>query len=162
MFYRLNVISLIIPPLRDRKDDIPSLIKYFIEKYNQRFYKSIYGLSDEVYQILLNYSWPGNVRELENCIEYMVSFETNEYVQINNLPNKLRHFYLRENNPNMECDDKQVSEFSGSLKELLAQREQEIIKSVVSKYEQPLSLKNIKKIRKILDISVASFYRKWK
>ncbi len=69
LFYRLNVFNIEIPPLRERKEDIQLLATYFIQKYNQILNKHISGISEEAYDLLLNYSFPGNVRELENIIE---------------------------------------------------------------------------------------------
>ena len=74
LYYRLNVISLNLPPLRERKDDILMLAKQFIERYNHRFEKEIYHLSVEAERMLLEYNYPGNVRELENIIMAAVSF----------------------------------------------------------------------------------------
>lgn len=72
LFYRLNVIQLKLPPLRERKDDIPKLIGHFLKKYNRVMGKAIQGLDPESLRVLQNYAFPGNVRELENMIERMV------------------------------------------------------------------------------------------
>jgi two-component system response regulator AtoC len=69
LYYRLNVISILIPPLRERKDDIPLLVEYFIKEFNKILGKSVMGCNHEALQVLLNYDWPGNVRELRNVIE---------------------------------------------------------------------------------------------
>lgn len=69
LFYRLNVVSVTMPPLRERKEDIPLLINHFLEVYNQKFKKELQGFSKEAMASLLHYSWPGNVRELENVIQ---------------------------------------------------------------------------------------------
>jgi len=69
LFYRLNVIRIDLPPLRDRKEDIPLLTKHFVDKYNKENHKEIEGVSEEVLEIIDVYDWPGNVRELENLIE---------------------------------------------------------------------------------------------
>jgi len=69
LFYRLNIISIEIPPLRERKEDIPLLVNDFIGKHSKHISKKIEGLSEEAMSILMNYNWPGNVRELENVIE---------------------------------------------------------------------------------------------
>lgn len=68
LFYRLNVYPILIPSLRDRKEDIPKLIKILIQKYNMEYGRNVKGISDECVKILVGYSWPGNVRELENVI----------------------------------------------------------------------------------------------
>jgi len=72
LYYRLNVIPLEVPPLRERKDDIPLLITHFLTKFNQQFNKNIEIIEDDALQALQNYSWPGNIRELENLIERAV------------------------------------------------------------------------------------------
>jgi DNA-binding NtrC family response regulator len=69
LYYRLNVISILIPPLRDRKDDIPLLAEYFISEFNRILGKNVLGCDHEAVQVLLNYDWPGNIRELRNVIE---------------------------------------------------------------------------------------------
>lgn len=69
LYYRLNVITIRIPPLRERLDDLPELVKHFIQKYSKETGRHIEGISPKGLEILKNYSWPGNIRELENCIE---------------------------------------------------------------------------------------------
>lgn len=72
LYYRLNVISILIPPLRDRKYDVPLLAEYFIKEFNRILGKNVMGCDPEALQVLLNYDWPGNVRELRNVIERAV------------------------------------------------------------------------------------------
>ncbi|MBI3754044.1 MAG: sigma 54-interacting transcriptional regulator, partial [Deltaproteobacteria bacterium] len=67
LYYRLNVVSINLPPLRQRKEDIPILVKHFIDKYNRTFNKNIKGLSSEAMELFIDYNWPGNIRELENA-----------------------------------------------------------------------------------------------
>ncbi|MCJ7458694.1 MAG: sigma-54 dependent transcriptional regulator [candidate division Zixibacteria bacterium] len=69
LYYRLNVVSILIPPLRERKEDILPLVEHFIQKYNQKTGKKIQGITTDAKDILLSYPWPGNIRELENAIE---------------------------------------------------------------------------------------------
>lgn len=69
LFYRLDVLSITVPPLRDRKDDIPLLVDHFIEKFNRHNQKQIHGVHPKTMGALLRYHWPGNVRQLENCVE---------------------------------------------------------------------------------------------
>ncbi len=73
LFYRIYVIPVMLPPLRDKKEDIPPLVKHFLEKFNEKMRKQIKGLSPEAMQKLMLYDWPGNVRELENTIEYAMA-----------------------------------------------------------------------------------------
>ncbi len=72
LYYRLNVVTIQIPPLRDRLDAIPLLVEHFLRMYNEQYNKSVEKLSDETMQLLMDYHWPGNVRELENMIKRMV------------------------------------------------------------------------------------------
>ncbi len=72
LFYRLNVVPIELPLLRDRKEDIPLLVEYFIQKYSAENKKSVQGIADDALRILMKYNWPGNVRELENTIERAV------------------------------------------------------------------------------------------
>jgi two-component system response regulator AtoC len=72
LYYRLNVVSIFLPPLRDRKEDIPSLIECFLQKYNLQFNKKVHRLDDGTLQRIMDYNWPGNVRELENLIKRIV------------------------------------------------------------------------------------------
>ena len=69
LYYRLNVVQLYIPPLRQRPDDIPELARFFLSKFMRENKKHFEGFSDEALEALLTYAWPGNIRELENCIE---------------------------------------------------------------------------------------------
>jgi two-component system response regulator AtoC len=69
LYYRLAIIAIFIPPLRDRREDILPLVEFFIDRYNRRFKKSVLGLSDETRRLILSHNWPGNVRELKNTIE---------------------------------------------------------------------------------------------
>ena len=78
--YRLNVVNIKIPALRERLDDIPILAEKFLEKYNKRFGKEIWMMSDGAVKKLSHYDYPGNVRELENIIEQAVSMAENEHV----------------------------------------------------------------------------------
>ncbi|OGD32422.1 MAG: Fis family transcriptional regulator, partial [Candidatus Aminicenantes bacterium RBG_19FT_COMBO_58_17] len=86
LFYRLNVIKIELPPLRERKDDIPLLVKHFIDIYRRENEKEIEGITDDVLEILEDYHWPGNVRELENLIERAVVLSKSKFITRNTLP----------------------------------------------------------------------------
>ncbi len=86
LFYRLNVVEVKLPALRDRAFDIPLLVDHFISKYNARLSKSVQGITPEALSLLTSYSWPGNVRELENVIERAVLFTDGSKVQVEHLP----------------------------------------------------------------------------
>jgi len=90
LFYRINVLQIIIPPLRDRKEDIPILMDHFIARNNARFGISIKGVEPEAKRLLLEYGWPGNVRELENTIERAMVLAEHETILVEDLPERLR------------------------------------------------------------------------
>lgn len=91
LFYRLNVLTIKIPPLRERTEDIEPLIEYFIYKNNLKLKKSIKGVAGEAKKILLNYTWPGNVRELENVIERSMVLAEKDIIEVEDLPEYLSH-----------------------------------------------------------------------
>jgi transcriptional regulator with PAS, ATPase and Fis domain len=90
LFFRLNVIRLSIPPLRERREDIPLLLDHFIERINLKQSKQVKKLSRSALKILLNYDFPGNVRELENIIEHAIILTKGIEIQPRNLPSYLR------------------------------------------------------------------------
>ena len=92
LFYRLNIISLNIPPLQERKEDIIPLIEYFVEKYSKENNKKKMNFSKEAIDSLLKYNYPGNVRELENIIERSVVLSRNNIIVLNDLPNVVKGF----------------------------------------------------------------------
>jgi transcriptional regulator with PAS, ATPase and Fis domain len=89
LFYRLNVVNVVLPPLRDRKDDIPLLIQHFLEKYGEENRKPDLELVPDSLDILLSYDWPGNVRELENVIERAVVLSTGRRIGPDLLPDHI-------------------------------------------------------------------------
>ena len=89
LFYRINVITIPLPPLRDRKEDVPLLVNHFLQKYVQRLGRPSVKISREVLQVLVNYDWPGNVRELENMIERAVALCEDDVIETTDLPEKL-------------------------------------------------------------------------
>jgi len=86
LFYRLNVIKIELPPLRERKEDIPLLVKHFVDFYSQENNKEIAGVTEDVMEILESHDWPGNVRELENLIERAIVLTRSSTITRNNLP----------------------------------------------------------------------------
>lgn len=86
LYYRLNVIPLFLPSLRERTGDIGVLAEYFINKFNEDMHKNIRGIKNDAIEVLRAYTWPGNVRELENIIERMVTLNEGDYIEVNNLP----------------------------------------------------------------------------
>jgi two-component system response regulator HydG len=90
LFYRLNVLPIQLPPLRDRKNDIEALAKYFMDRFNQRYHKNVKGLSEETLNALKIHRWPGNIRELENVMEHAFVLENSDMINLSSLPDKLR------------------------------------------------------------------------
>ncbi len=86
LFYRLNVVSLHIPPLRERTEDIPNLVDYFLGVYRKRFCRPQLDLSDEARARLRTYSWPGNVRELRNCLERAAALSAGDKIEVDQIP----------------------------------------------------------------------------
>jgi two-component system response regulator PilR (NtrC family) len=86
LYFRLNVIKIELPPLRERKEDIPLLVKHFLDTYSKENKKEIIGVSEDVMEVFANYEWPGNIRELENLIERAVVLTKTKVITRNNLP----------------------------------------------------------------------------
>jgi transcriptional regulator with PAS, ATPase and Fis domain len=90
LFYRLNVIQITVPPLRERRDDIPELVKHFLNRFVAANHSPITGVSQDAMKALVDYSWPGNVRELENLIERMVVAVQHDTIELHDLPSEVR------------------------------------------------------------------------
>ena len=90
LFYRINVINIHLPPLRERMDDFPLLVNHFIESFNKKFNKNIKQFSSAAYDLVMDYNWPGNIRELENAIEHCFVLCSGEIIQVECLPKRLR------------------------------------------------------------------------
>jgi two-component system, NtrC family, response regulator AtoC len=91
LFYRLNVVSINIPPLRERPDDIILLANYFLKKHSRNLNLFVDGITEEAKQVLLQYHWRGNVRELENCIERALVLTESNYIDVESLPEMVRY-----------------------------------------------------------------------
>jgi transcriptional regulator with PAS, ATPase and Fis domain len=95
LYFRLNVVSLRIPPLSERKDDIPLLSYYFLKKYSVLMKKPVNEISEDVIALLLNYDFPGNVRELENIIERGVALTNGSVIETAHLPEDLKELSIK-------------------------------------------------------------------
>lgn len=137
LYYRLNVIGINLPPLTQRKEDIPLLIQHFIKKYNTIKGKQIEGISDDAMNILLNHEYPGNIRELENIIEHAFVLCHEYYIKPEHLPS-----YLSGITPNATL----------SLEEM----EKTLIRQALSRY------KNKKDVANALGINTTTLWRKIK
>jgi Nif-specific regulatory protein len=98
LFFRLNVVSIMLPPLRDRRDDIPLLATYFVQKYARATDRRVVAISPEAYMLLKKYDWPGNVRELQNALERAVVLGSSDHIRPEDLPEA-----LVENNESMDA-----------------------------------------------------------
>ena len=96
LYYRLNTIKIQIPPLHERKEDIPLLAKYFLNEFKMRTSKDILGFTEGTMDLLEQYEWPGNVRELRNVVERAVAFCRTEKIQIADLPQDIREICLKK------------------------------------------------------------------
>jgi DNA-binding NtrC family response regulator len=99
LFYRLNVLPIELPPLRERRNDIEHLARYFVEKFNLQHRKSIGSISTEAMELLRQHAWPGNIRELENVIEHAFVIEGSEQIEVDSLPAVLRGQGIRVPKP---------------------------------------------------------------
>jgi DNA-binding NtrC family response regulator len=95
LYYRLNVVNIKLPPLRDRREDIAFLVNFFIDKFNQKYNMKVKGISQRAMNILIDYDWSGNVRELENTIESILVINSPEVIDIQHLPQETKDFKER-------------------------------------------------------------------
>lgn len=143
LYYRINVIPLHLPALRERREDIFYIAEVFLQKYNQKFMKHIKGFDEEVMSIFTNYDWPGNIRELENVIEYAVNFEKSELVQKETIQKRIDGFQQR---------------LPSSLKEMVESYENQVLLEYLNKYGATLASKQ--RIAQELGINRSTLYRK--
>ncbi|MDF3000649.1 MAG: putative sigma54 specific transcriptional regulator [Bacillota bacterium] len=145
LFYRLNVVNMKIPPLRERVADIAPLALKFIHKFNRQYGQNK-KVTYEVMKALENYSWPGSIRQLKNVIENMVIISNNEYLQLNDLP-----WYASSS----QCNESRTQELP-SLQESLDQFEYRILKDAKEKYSSS------RKIAEVLKVDQSTIVRKLK
>ncbi|OAG28157.1 sigma-54-dependent transcriptional regulator [Thermodesulfatator autotrophicus] len=131
LYYRLNVIPIELPPLRERKEDIPLLIEHFLARFNRQKKRNIRGLSKEAMECLMKYHWPGNVRELENVIERMVILANGEQLTLEDVPE-----YILEQSQfscSSNVQDFDIPEEGIHLPELVAEFEKKLIIKALEK-----------------------------
>ncbi|HEX8949841.1 MAG TPA: sigma-54 dependent transcriptional regulator [Dissulfurispiraceae bacterium] len=143
LYWRLNVIEVKIPPLRERKDDIELLAKHFIKKFAAEHKKNIQGLDKQALAAMIEYPWPGNVRELSNVVERAIVLAEGSRLMLNDLPDKLKR---TEN-------EKETS----TLKTYLGDYEKNLLLKTYATYH-----KNKEETAKALGIDLATLYRKFK
>ena len=152
LYYRLNVISLNLPPLNDCREDIPVLAESFVSYFNEIMGKKVPGIKDEIMEHFTSYSWPGNIRELKNAIEFSVMLNSGEdAIAWKDLPGKLRTDLL-------------YREINTPVSDPFGQERREIQNSEKALYEKAivLSQNNMSKAAKYLGISRSTLYRKLK
>jgi DNA-binding NtrC family response regulator len=97
LFFRLDVVTIRLPPLRDRKEDVPELARHFLASLGED--RAVPKLSDKALGVLMTYDWPGNVRELENCIQRAVSLGSGTFIQLEDLPSAMLYRLVRDSSP---------------------------------------------------------------
>jgi len=158
LYYRLNVISLPIPPLRARIQDIPLLANYFIREFNMKLNKRVSRMTEDALEKMMSYPWPGNVRELRNIIEKIMNFEEDEVITLDDLPEEIKNL----------GDDRHS--FSRSFKEIKREAVNEVskdyIKSLLGVYrgnvtkaalKAQMDRGNFRKLMKRYNISAREF-----
>ncbi len=146
LYYRLKVIPITLPSLRERKSDIPLLIDYMIKEYANKLNKNVVDIDYNTSQILINYNWPGNVRELQNVIEYSINMSKSDKITLDSIPTNIKNVSYEEKS----YSDKKIT----TLEEL---EKREIIKAI-NKYKDYKKDKEL--IANSLGISRATLYRK--
>jgi two-component system response regulator AtoC len=122
LFYRLNVVPVHIPPLRERKEDIPLLVTHFIKKHGQSLGKNITGIDPKALEALINYKWYGNVRELENTIERGMVLADGENIELENLPHDIQNFEERVEVTPLSEEEYSIKKASKALETTLIRR----------------------------------------
>jgi two-component system response regulator AtoC len=150
LYYRLNVFTITLPPLRERKEDIPDLVEYFIFKYSHKYQKVVTGVDPSVMEILMNYSWPGNVRELENAIAHAIVASQGQIILKDSLPRT-----IFGNNKNEVISNYINFKDIRPLNEVVAQVEKDMIIKALKQCKG-----NKSKAAKILGISRKSLFNK--
>jgi len=146
LFHRLNKVEIHIPPLRERPEDIPPLIRYFLTHFSHKLSKKIKGVSRQAQKLLLQYQWPGNVRELGNVLESALIHSKKEFIDTPDLPQHLQKFLLKT---------KKISLVYGENLFTLEELEKEYIAHLLK-----INPNNLKKTAKILNISRTTLYNK--
>lgn len=141
LYYRLNIVEINLPGLSERKEDIPLLVKHFIEKYNRELKRNVKGVDNETMKTLMNYKWKGQVRELENVIERAVLLCDNEYITMEDLPPST----------SKDLDDY----YPDDLKEASKNFERQHIAAILRRSDG-----DKKKAADLLNIGLSSLYRK--
>ncbi|MEA4922445.1 MAG: sigma 54-interacting transcriptional regulator [Eubacteriaceae bacterium] len=149
LYYRLSVIPIDIPPLRERREDIQLFMEYFLKKYNSYMERKLSGFDGEVYDLYVSYDWPGNVRELENAVEYSTNMAQGEVIGIKDVPQRIN---LGED------QDLGVTESSLPLADQIKEYERAVIIKKLRQHGESGNSKDL--VAKELGLSRATLYRK--
>jgi transcriptional regulator with PAS, ATPase and Fis domain len=143
LFYRLNIMEIYIPPLKDRPEDIPLLAEYFIQRHNPELKKSFTGIDEDAVRVLMSLPWKGNVRELDNVIEHTMILAEGQRITLADLPQSI------------VAGSREHPAFTFNLKDALRHFEKQHIQRALDQAGQ-----DRKEAAKLLDISLSSLYRK--
>lgn len=128
LFYRLNVIPMMIPSLRERREDVPLLIDHFIRRFNEKKHRKIEGVTPDAEKLLVEYPWPGNIRELENLIERLVTLKQEGFIQPADLPDK-----LTKNHERRLLFQFELPEEGANFSELVSEFENQLLQQALTK-----------------------------
>ncbi|WP_153126791.1 sigma-54-dependent Fis family transcriptional regulator [Peribacillus tepidiphilus] len=156
LFYRLNVIPILLPPLRNRPEDIMALVHHFIKLFNQQFRSNVLGVGQDVRELLLAYSWPGNARELRNFIEYIMNFITHEYITLENAG----EYIQKKIKVKKQEESKLTSDMPIFPSLSLEEMEKKLIKAAIDQVKQ--NGQKVEEACHLLGISRATLFRKIK
>src|SRR5207302_6004677 len=160
LFYRLNVVPIQLPPLRERREDIRLLVEHFRQKYNARLKKSVERVEDEALAALSAYSWPGNIRELENVLERTILFVEGPVIRAADLPPSLRATPVSPEDLAAAASPG-VPAGPGSLKEIVKEQVQAIERDLIVRGLE-VTNGNVTRTAKLLKISRKSLQMKMK
>ncbi|MFL5362013.1 MAG: sigma-54-dependent transcriptional regulator, partial [Myxococcales bacterium] len=158
LYYRLNVVPIFLPPLRERREDIPLLVEHFREKYNARLRKNVEKIEDDALTCLMAYSWPGNIRELENVLERTILFTEGPHIRLQDLPPSLRKAAVESPPPVQESAS---SGPPGPLKEIVKEQVQAIERDLIVRGLE-VTGGNVTRTARLLKISRKSLQMKMK
>ena len=144
LYYRLNVVEVPLPPLRERLEDIPLLVDHFCRSFNKKFKKHVEGISNEVLNVFMNYSWPGNIREMEHVMEHAFVLCRDLTITMHHLPMEMRNYTHAHKDPQYRFKTRKRTD----LEEILEALEK--------------TKGNKVKAAQLLGISRQTFYRKLK
>jgi transcriptional regulator with GAF, ATPase, and Fis domain len=142
LFYRLNVVPISLPPLRERKEDIFPLIEYFVEFLNKKIGRNISDVANEALKLLIDYDWPGNIRELKNVIEHMVITSMGDVIRAESLPTEIRGTQMQlafQSGDLMASDSETMPDFRKAKRAIVAGFEKSYLKKLLDKNEWNIS-----------------------